>query len=215
MWLTGASAGKGWCVRCSGPLNVFLFLLAARVPPFVQESSSSGGAELMTVTSYKHPSLFLPGRRFVCHARGLVTATATEEERWAHADPFLLPRKTLPHCRRQSNEALPELLHLLDKNFTHYSQGQRYLMRCNQTYWLILFSLIWSCTANTQTLHKKVSSDTTQYRNDEHFNIRLELALLLANNKQTSSFNQAKNGSNPSSHSAKISLTRPSSWSKI
>lgn len=68
---------------------------------------------------YKHPSLFLPRRRF---AGGLVTATATEEEHWAHVDPFLLPMKTLPHCRRQSNEALPELLHLLDKNFTHCSR---------------------------------------------------------------------------------------------
>lgn len=144
MWLTGASAGKGWCVGRSGPLNVFLFLLATRVSAFVQESLSSGGAELMTVTGYKHPSLFLPRRRF---AGGLVTATATEEEHWAHVDPFLLPMKTLPHCRRQSNEALPELLHLLDKNFTHCSRGQRYLMRCNQTYWLVPFSLMCSCTA--------------------------------------------------------------------
>ena len=79
--------------------------------------------------------------------------------RGAHVDPFILPMKTLPHCRGQSNEALPGLLHLLDKeNFTLHSQGQRYLMRCHQTYWLVLFCLMCSCTAHTQTLREKVSS---------------------------------------------------------
>lgn len=49
--------------------------------PFVQESPlSAGGAELMTAAGQKHPPLFLPGRRFVCHAGGLLTAAATGEE---------------------------------------------------------------------------------------------------------------------------------------